>query len=634
MSSQDLEPEGHSFSPSLSRMEICAARIHQLHHQGRAALYGALAAAFTVTIALSGVVARPYLVMWLAIFVAAQVPRHLLISSYFKTLPRSDDAPAWERKFAVGTALSAMLWAMAGIVLFPSHSMPHQFLLAIAIAMISSGAVSAFWPSRVTYIPAVILVLVPLAGRFFYQGDSVHRAIGLVILMYCVVILVMGRYLHSFGIQSLKLRFENRELLESLERARNDLEKKVKNRTEDLERVNEALRKEISERARTEKALRESEERYRVIFNTAGVGITLVDDSGRLVQANAAFLAMLGYTAEELNGMNVADLTHPDDVECSKQQFDLLNTAHMEYYRLEKRFLRKDGTLLWADLCVGLHRVPEEGKRFTIRVIADITARKRAEEERRTLEQQLLQAQKMESIGTLAGGIAHDLNNILTIAMGYTELLLMDGDENQPGYADLRIIKEAIDRGADLVRRILTFGRRVETNLRPLDLNEEVRAAGRLLFGTLPKMIEIELRLAENLERVNADSGQIQQVLVNLALNARDAMPNGGKLIIETENLTLNEIDCKCHFCLEPGIYAVLSVSDNGHGMDKDTRDRIFEPFFTTKEPGHGTGLGMAMVYGIVQAHGGQIDCHSEPGKGTTFKIYLPTGDKGSGLVS
>jgi signal transduction histidine kinase len=273
---------------------------------------------------------------------------------------------------------------------------------------------------------------------------------------------------------------------------------------------------------------------------------------------------------------------------------------------------------------VSLYRVPEGAKRFTIGVIADITARKRAEKERRTLEEQLLQAQKLESIGTLAGGIAHDLNNILTIAMGYTELLLMDSDENQPGYTELQIIKEAIDRGADLVRRVLTFGRKVETNLRLLDLNEEVRLAHRLLFGTIPKMIEIELHLAEDLERVNADSGQIQQVLVNLALNARDAMPNGGKLIIETETLTLNEIDCKSHFCLEPGVYAVLSVSDNGHGMDKDTRDRIFEPFFTTKEPGHGTGLGMAMVYGIVQAHGGQIDCYSEPGEGTAFKIYLP----------
>jgi len=250
-------------------------------------------------------------------------------------------------------------------------------------------------------------------------------------------------------------------------------------------------------------------------------------------------------------------------------------------------------------------------------IIVDIT-------ERKILEKQLLEAQKMEAVGTLAGGIAHDFNNVLQIVLGHAELLMIDADENAPGYEEFHAIRSAAERGADLVHRILTFSRKVDAKIRPVKLNEEVKQAERLLYRTIPKMIEIQTRLADDLKIVNADSSQLEQMLVNLAVNAKDAMPEGGTLVFETKNVPLDEEFCKPHVELEPGVHVRLTVSDTGHGMEKEVLDHVFEPFFTTKRPDKGTGLGLSMVFGIVKMHGGHITCESEPGEGTNFRIYLP----------
>jgi len=239
------------------------------------------------------------------------------------------------------------------------------------------------------------------------------------------------------------------------------------------------------------------------------------------------------------------------------------------------------------------------------------------------LENQLREAQKMEAVGTLAGGIAHDFNNLLQVIVGYAELLTIDKDGRLQGSMEIRAIRQAAERGADLVKRILTFSRRVESHFAPVNLNEEVRQTERLLYRTLPKMISIELRLEDGLDRIRADTPQIEQLLLNLAINAKDAMPEGGTLIFETRNIRLDDHVSESHLKLEPGEYVLLQVSDTGHGMEQDVLEHIFEPFFTTKKPGEGTGLGLSMVYGIVKIHGGHISCRSEPGKGTTFEIYF-----------
>jgi signal transduction histidine kinase/ActR/RegA family two-component response regulator len=241
-----------------------------------------------------------------------------------------------------------------------------------------------------------------------------------------------------------------------------------------------------------------------------------------------------------------------------------------------------------------------------------------------SLQKQLLQAQKMEAIGTLAGGIAHDFNNLLQVTLGYSELLMSERAEDDPSYGDLHKIHQAAISGADLVKRLLTFSRKVEPKPVPMSLNQQVNHVEKMLSRTIPKMIDIRLELEPDTQRISADPALIEQVLMNLALNARDAMPDGGILTIMTQNVTLDEQFCEMYPGSKPGEYVLLSVSDTGHGMDNATIEHVFEPFYTTKELGRGTGLGLAMVYGIVKQHNGYIRCQSSLGIGTTFKIYLP----------
>lgn len=259
-----------------------------------------------------------------------------------------------------------------------------------------------------------------------------------------------------------------------------------------------------------------------------------------------------------------------------------------------------------------------------ILTLLDVTDRKHAEDESAMLKAQLIQAQKMEAIGRLAGGIAHDFNNILTAIIGYGSLLKTNIDKENPLMAYIEQILSSAERAANLTQQLLTFSRKQIISSKPINLNEIVKGIESLLLRLIGEDIELKLILTDKDLTVMADSGQIEQVLMNLAINARDAMPRGGLLTIETELVELDKEYMKAHAVEVPGMYAMLSVTDTGTGMDKETRERIFEPFFTTKELGRGTGLGLAIVYGIIKQHNGYINVYSEPGKGTTFRIYIP----------
>ena len=246
--------------------------------------------------------------------------------------------------------------------------------------------------------------------------------------------------------------------------------------------------------------------------------------------------------------------------------------------------------------------------------------------ERKRLEKELQQAQKLEAVATLAGGIAHDFNNLLQTVQGFAELLLLKVEKDEFGYMELHEIYAAARRGGELTRQLLTYSRKLTSEKSIVNLNNRIRQVNELLRRTIPKMIEIEMRLDSDIKEVNADPLQVEQVLMNLAVNAKDAMPDGGKLVIETENVTLDDAYCLIHSKATPGDYVLVRVSDTGQGIDSDIIEHIFEPFFSTKAPGKGTGLGLSMVHGIIENHCGHITCQSDPATGTTFELYFPVG--------
>ncbi len=503
----------------------------------------------------------------------------------------------------------------------------------------------------------------------------------------------------------------------------------------------------ISDRKRAEEELRQSENRLRAFFDTANAGMVEADADGQLLRVNDAFCRMLGYSRDELLSLTAPALVIPEDREQVLNQYEQVRSGHRMAYEAERRYCRKDGTVIWA--WVNLTVVSEDdGRRARVSaVIIDLTERKRAEAERdallarlqlqidrmplayllsgpdlrytrwnpaaermfgfteaevmgrhpfevivpsasrplvqsvferlragdmgahgecenvtrdgrtvvchwhntplldadgrftgllslaedvterKVLEEHLRQAQKMDAIGQLAGGVAHDFNNLLTVINGYSEILHDQFPAEDTRRVQVAAIRDAGERAAGLTGQLLAFSRQAVLEPRVLNLNAIITETSRLLRRLIGEDIELALSLAPNAHRVRVDSGQMGQVLMNLAVNARDAMPTGGKLTVETRNTELDEEYARLHGAVRPGQYVMLAVSDTGTGMSPEVRARIFEPFFTTKGAGRGTGLGLAVVFGIVRQSEGYVEVYSELGVGTTFKVYLPAVD-------
>jgi PAS domain S-box-containing protein len=369
------------------------------------------------------------------------------------------------------------------------------------------------------------------------------------------------------------------------------------------------------ERKQAEEALLRSEARYRSLVHSAVVGIYRATVDGRFLDVNPALIAMLGYqSAGEFVSLGLLDDVFVDDEAKVAMQQSFLR--HGRFEGLEARWKRKDGQIISVRLSGRGVRDEREGAEVFEVIAEDVTARK-------TLEEQLRQAQKMEAVGTLAGGIAHDFNNLLTVITGYCQLLLGQHENDPQSCRSLEQILRASDRATDLTRQLLAFSRRQMLQPRVVNLNTLVENVGHMLDPLLGERIQVVLNTTATRATVKADPGQLEHVLMNLAVNARDAMPNGGTLSVRTE--IIERLSGSFPKQLESsGPFAALLVSDTGHGIDADTLAHVFEPFFTTKDPGKGTGLGLSMVYGIVQQSGGHVTVSSVPGEGTTFVVYLP----------
>ncbi|MEW6349339.1 MAG: PAS domain S-box protein [Thermodesulfobacteriota bacterium] len=372
--------------------------------------------------------------------------------------------------------------------------------------------------------------------------------------------------------------------------------------------------RDITDLKKAQEALKESEERYRAVFEQASDAILIIRPGGETLHANAAALELLQATKEQIVGRNIIDFYwEPSDRVRFREAID--GNGFVKGFEWAVR--RADGSRRDCELNSTILADSDGHAVAYLSMIRDLTDAK-------LLERQLIMAQKMEAVGTLAGGVAHDFNNLLQVVLGYTELILADERFPAEYRDDLAKVRQAAGNGAELVHRLLTFSRKTEFRPRPVNLNLRIEQVRTMLSRTIPKMIHIELMLSDDIDLINADPTQMEQVLMNLAVNARDAMPQGGRLSIETKNVTLEDDYSRTHLGALPGRYVMLSVSDTGTGIDKDTLQHIFEPFYTTKGPGEGTGLGLAMVYGIVKQHGGYIMCYSAPSVGTTFRLYFP----------
>ena len=376
------------------------------------------------------------------------------------------------------------------------------------------------------------------------------------------------------------------------------------------------LEKEIAERQRTEEGLQTSEEKYRLLVQNSNDAIFIAQD-GVIKFPNFKAEKLLGYSAAELAGIQFIHHIHPDDREMVVENHKKRLAGQKIPSTYPFRVRNKSGEEVWAE--INAVRILWEGGPATLNFARDITEKKK-------LEAQYFQAQKMEAVGTLAGGVAHDFNNLLMGIQGHVSLMLLELDPTHPHHKMLKSIEEQVKSGADLTWQLLGFARGGKFEVKPADLNAIIQKTF-TLFGRTKKEISIHSSLAPDLRPVEIDRGQIEQVLLNLYVNAWQAMPGGGSLFLETKNVVLEE-EYKKPFHVKPGNYARISVTDTGVGMDEKTQKRIFEPFFTTKEMGRGTGLGLATAYGIIKGHGGIINVYSEIGHGATFTLYLPASDK------
>jgi two-component system cell cycle sensor histidine kinase/response regulator CckA len=374
------------------------------------------------------------------------------------------------------------------------------------------------------------------------------------------------------------------------------------------------------------------EARFRALVENSHDAVTLLDEKGAVLYDSRSIVRVMGYTPEERLGQTVGLNVHPEDRPAVADRLRYCLAHPDEILRLEYRFRHRDGSWRWGE-AVGVNRLADPSVHAIVVNHRDVTERKTMEAALRNSEEQLRQAQKMEAVGRLAGGVAHDFNNVLTAIFGYTDLLLDQVPAGDPRRTDIEEIRKAAERAAGLTRQLLAFSRKQVMQPRLIDLNDVIEGLRPLLDRLIGEDIQFEIGGERRLSSVRADPGQVEQVLMNLVANARDAMPEGGRLVVSTRNEDLPE-ESADRPGLRAGSYVVFDVADTGTGMSDEVQARLFEPFYTTKELGKGTGLGLATVYGIMKQMGGGIYVESQAGQGTTFTVHPPPAAEGAPATS
>jgi len=577
-----------------------------------------------------------------------------------------------EEKTRVAVILAVILWSVVAVVsilifawlitgksheLGPYAFFANTFIIVVALGLLflirkgylksaGFGFVAFIWSNitfqaftsdgvrgsaAIIYITIMILASLLLGWRVSI-GIAALSTMSIWLLAHCELIGLLSFQLdgpYEVALESTGMFMLSAVFLALTTTGLNHALRRARKSEDSLKESNRALQHNLEQLAQRESALRESEERFRLLAENVVDIIWILDPNDlHFIYVSPSVERIVGYTPAEMMALELDQLVAAEYMEIITEilssKLEKSRADPSQITRGEFELHHKNGATVWVETTARVLYINWLSTYGIIGITRDIAKRKKADDERKKLQNQLLQAQKMEAVGTLAGGIAHDFNNSLQGILGYTQILIFDKNKADPDLTLLRQIEKAAMWSSELTKQLLTFSRKMESQLRPLDLNQEVRQLEQLLERTLPKMIGIETQLGNDLKIINGDPVQIEQVIMNLSINARDAMPDGGILAFECENTILDDNYCKTHVDVNPGEFVRLSISDTGKGMDTQTLEHIFEPFFTTKGTGEGTGLGLAMVYGIVKNHRGHITCESDPGNGTTFRVYFP----------
>ena len=371
-------------------------------------------------------------------------------------------------------------------------------------------------------------------------------------------------------------------------------------------------------------ALRASEAQLRATWEHATLGAALLDRLGRVERVNPALERLLGYPGRSAVGMSISEFSHPDEAQADRERFAAFIAGTDAYYQRDQRYRRQDGSLIWGRVTVSVVRGTGGARTGALAVLEDVTAQRQAEADLHASEERLRRAQKMEAVGQLVAGVAHNFNNLLTVTMGYADILLASHPADDPDHESIQEIFKATERGAALTRQLLAFGRKHDARLARIDLNRTIAGLREMLTRVIREDIALTMEVEPGPLAVMIDPYDLEQVVFNLVINARDALPEGGAIQVDVARTQVDATNSPADAAVTPGEFVRLRVRDNGTGMSPDVQAHLFEPFFTTKEVGEGTGLGLAFVHGIARHGQGFVTVDTAPGEGTTVAVYLP----------
>jgi PAS domain S-box-containing protein len=593
--------------------QVRAEQLRTLYRQSAPVLLANVVNASIVSIALWSSAPHGLLIGWTSSIALMAVARIRMHRAYWARERTPSEQARWGARFTAGSLTAGLLWGFAGGVLMPD-SLPHQVLLVFVLGGMAAGAAASIACYPRAYYAYIIPALLPAVARLLVGGD-VDIALGAMLLLFSGALTLVARNVRGALIQAFQLRFENAGLYAQVSKAQASLVEA----NADLVRANQELETRVRERTAE---LRANERHLAEIVTESPDAIMVFDDTGHIVSANSAAEHIAGRPADALIGKHFADtgtMSH-EDATRAVEAFE--HVVHGETpVPSEFRIVRPDGQATMSETSVRLVR-GHDGRTRVHAVLRDVTERHRVQRLKDAYESRMREAERLESVSLLAGGVAHDFNNMLTIILSNVDMLLLeDWVENPDVKLLLDEVQHASLQAASLTKQLLAFSRRQLLDVHPTDLAQIVNDA-RVMFGrALGEHNRLSIKVPTEPAVVLVDATQIEQAVLNLLVNARHAMPNGGRAEVEVRDIDVNdEADWPD---AEPGPYVRLAVTDSGTGMDEATRSRVFEPFFTTKELGYGTGLGLSSVHGVITQAKGFIRVLSEPGRGTRFEIIL-----------